>query len=340
MVRSNLTTMFELGVEDKARIDAYSERLREALFTVVGAALGDLAPAEVSYGSGEAGFAMNRRQFTPEGVRIGVNPQGPVDHSVPVLRVTSGGKLKAVLFAYACHNTTLTGQNYEISGDYAGFAQADLERSAPGATALFVMLCGGDQNPEPRGTAALAEQHGGELAAAVRSVLDSKMFRVEGPIRAAYENTELDFAFHTRETFEAQLSSQNKAEVRRAQAMLAAYDDRHPVRRTLYPVQAIRFTKGPTILGLGGEVVVDYDLRVKREYAGPLIVAGYCNDVMCYIPSKRVLGEGGYEAVDSMIYYGQPGPFAGDVEERVFAEIGKVMKRVGATRTSGKSRHE
>jgi len=76
-------------------------------------------------------------------------------------------------------------------------------------------------------------------------------------------------------------------------------------------------------------VVVDYDLRVKREYGGPLIVAGYSNDVMCYIPSKRVLGEGGYEAVDSMIYYGQPGPFADDVEERIFAEIAKVMKRVG-----------
>ena len=337
MVRSNLTTMFELGVEDRARIDAYSERLREALFAVVRAALGDLTPAEVSYGSGEAGFAMNRRQFTPEGVRIGVNPQGPTDHSVPVLRVTSGGKLKAVLFAYACHNTTMTGQNYEIAGDYAGFAQADLEKSAPGATALFVMLCGGDQNPEPRGTAALAEQHGEELAAAVRRVLDSSMSRVEGPIRAAYENTELDFAFHTRETFEAELSSKNKAEVRRAQAMLTAYDERHPVRRTFYPVQAIRFAKGPTILGLGGEVVVDYDLRVKREYAGPLIVAGYCNDVMCYLPSKRVLGEGGYEAVDSMIYYGQPGPFAGDVEERVFDEIGKVMKRVGAKTAKARS---
>jgi hypothetical protein len=129
--------------------------------------------------------------------------------------------------------------------------------------------------------------------------------------------------------FEAQLKSTRQAEVRRAEAMLKAYDERHPVRTTPYPVQAIRFENGPAILALGGEVVVDYDLRVKREYAGPLIVAGYSNDVMCYIPSKRVLGEGGYEAVDSMIYYGQPGPFADDVEERIFTEIAKVMKRVG-----------
>ena len=99
VVRSNLVTMFDLSPEELERIREYGDRLREALYVVAGAALGDLSPAEISYGSGETGFAMNRRQFTDKGVRIGVNPQGPVDHSVPVLRVMSKGKLKAVLFA-------------------------------------------------------------------------------------------------------------------------------------------------------------------------------------------------------------------------------------------------
>jgi hypothetical protein len=329
VVRSNLMTMFDLSPEDKDRIQAYGSRLSEALFQVVGGALGDLVPADLAFGSGETGFAINRRQPAPQGVKIGVNPSGPVDRAVPVIRVMSGGKVKAVLFGYACHNTTMTGQNYQISGDYAGFAQQELEKSLAGATALFIMLCGGDQNPEPRGTPDLAEKHGEELALEVKRVLDSPMTKVEGPIRTAFDVTELQFAPHTRETFEAQLKSTRAAEVRRAEAMLKAYDERRPVRTTPYPVQAIRFAKGPAILALGGEVVVDYDLRVKREYAGPLIVAGYSNDVMCYIPSKRVLGEGGYEAVDSMIYYGQPGPFADDVEERIFTEIGKTLKRVG-----------
>jgi hypothetical protein len=60
------------------------------------------------------------------------------------------------------------------------------------------------------------------------------------------------------------------------------------------------------------------------------VVAGYCNDVACYIPSLRVLREGGYEPVDSMIYYAQPGPLAENVEDRVFDAIRKVMNRVGA----------
>jgi neutral ceramidase len=113
--------------------------------------------------------------------------------------------------------------------------------------------------------------------------------------------------------------------------MLAAYDQRKPIRQVPYPVQAVRFNQDLAFLALGGEVVVDYSLRAKREFAGEnLVVAGYCNDVMCYIPSQRVLREGGYEPVESMIYYGMPGPFADTVEEQVFQSARKVLKRVGA----------
>ena len=108
------------------------------------------------------------------------------------------------------------------------------------------------------------------------------------------------------------------------------YDAGRPIRYAPYPVQALRFDKSLTIVALGGEVVVDYALRIKREYAKEhIIVAGYSNDVMCYIPSLRVLKEGGYEAVDSMMYYGQPGPFDETVEEKVMAAVKKTLKRVG-----------
>nr|HPG89491.1 hypothetical protein [Hyphomicrobium sp.] len=70
------------------------------------------------------------------GYQIGENPQGPVDHTVPVLAARAeDGRLLAVLFGYACHNTTTA--IYEINGDYAGFAQLALEQQHPGATALF-----------------------------------------------------------------------------------------------------------------------------------------------------------------------------------------------------------
>jgi len=330
-VRKNLAVLYDFSEDDRRRVDAYGAELVDHLVEVVGRALEDLAPARLSVGHGAVGFAVNRREPTPEGVKIGVNPAGPVDHDVPVLKVTAkDGTLRAVLFGYACHNTTLGGDFYQIGGDYAGYAQADLEKAHPGATALFVMLCGGDQNPNPRGTLDLALQHGRALAVEVGRVLTSNPRPVRPPIRTALDVVSLDFAPHTRAVFEEEAKSEDRFRQRRARLMLAAYDAGQPVRQTPYPVQAVRFGGDLTLLALAGEPVVDYTLRLKRELPGAnLIVAGYCHDVMCYIPSRRVLQEGGYEAVDNTIYYGQPGPFTETVEDAITAAVRRVTEAVG-----------
>jgi neutral ceramidase len=330
-VRQNLAVLYDFGEDDRRRVDAYGAALAERLVEVVGAALANLASARLSFGHGSVGFAVNRREFTSDGVKIGVNPTGPVDHDVPVLKVAGeDGSLRAVLFGYACHNTTLGADFYRLGGDYAGYAQAELEEKHPGATALFVMLCGGDQNPNPRGTLDLARQHGHALAAEIGRILAAEGQPVRPPIRAALDLASLDFAPHTRATFEQEAASPDRFRQRRARLMLAAYDEGRPVRSTPYPVQAIRFGRELTLLALAGETVVDYALRLKREFPGEnLIVAGYCHDVMCYIPSRRVLQEGGYEAGDNTIYYGQPGPFTETVEDRVMAAVHEVATRVG-----------
>jgi neutral ceramidase len=331
LIRHNLEIMFELSPQDSQVVTDYAAALTERLVMVVGAALKDLAPANLWFGNGRAMFAINRRENTPKGVIIGENPTGPTDADVPVLKVTApDGRLRAVLFGYACHNTTLTGQFYRISGDYAGFAQIAIEEANPGATALFVMLCGADQNPHPRSTLDLAHQHGAALSAEVNRVLAEKLTRVRGTTRAAFQVTELGFAPQSRDGFQARLQESNVHRVRHAKAMLRLYDDGNPIRRYPYPVQAIQFGKDLTFVALGGEVVVDYALRIKREFGSKgIIVAGYSNDVMSYIPSLRVLKEGGYEADQSMIYYGLPGPYDGEVEDHIMTTVGQVMKRVG-----------
>ncbi len=98
-----------------------------------------------------------------------------------------------------------------------------------------------------------------------------------------------------------------------------------------YPVEVWRLGDGPTWIFLGGEVVVDYALRLKRNLGGSRTwVSGYCNDVMAYIPSRRVLEEGGYEGGGAMVYYGQPAPWSEQVEEEIVAA---VRDGVAATRT-------
>jgi hypothetical protein len=331
VIRSNLSVMYNLDEHNGRVLVEYGQKLTDDLVNVIGAAIGDLAPASVEFGTGSAGFAANRRAFTPAGVRIGVNPEGAVDHSVPVLRVAkSDGKLRAVLFGYACHNTTLTGEHYVISGDYAGQAQLELEKAHPGTSAMFLMLCGADQNPNPRGQLEHVQQHGGALAREVTRVLGGALEPVRGRVRAAFQLVNLPLRLHTRDMFESMQSDKDVYRQRLAKMMLKAYDDRRPVRTVPYPVQALRLGDNMGIVALGGEVVVGYALWTKSTWPKrSLIVAGYSNDVMSYIPTAKILEEGGYEAVQSQVYYGQPTPYQPEVEAIVQKAIRDVMKRVG-----------
>ena len=332
IVDGNLHTMLDLTDGDRKTVHEYTEKLKDQLVEVIGRALADLKPAQLAVGHGTAGFAINRRVRGQNGAFvIGQNPEGPIDRDVPVLRILSpDGKLRAALFGYTCHNTTLGGDIYEVHGDYAGFAQESFEREHPGAMGLFYILCGGDQNPNPRGKFENAQQYGKQLAEAVSAVIAGKMVELQGPLRSSLRMTELNFEPHTRDQFEAELKDPVGAKARRAQFQLALYDQGRPMRSVLYPVQAIRFGKLWTLVALGGEVVIDYQIRVKKEFPGEdTTVAGYSNDVMCYIPSLRVLKEGGYEADSSMIYYGKPGKWTEEVEERIMGTVKKVMADVG-----------
>jgi neutral ceramidase len=327
----NLRVMFDFDEKELDRAKGYSRKLTDDLTAVAGEALKNMMPARLSWGQGTADFAINRRETTATGVKIGVNPNGPVDHTVPVLRVIGAdGALRAVLFGYACHNTTTGGDFYQVNGDYAGAAELELEKAHPGTIALFMILCGADQNPNPRGTVEFADQYGRTLATEVERTLVGTLKEIRSPLRTAYRTIDLEFAPHTREQFQTESKNPDKYRQRRAQLMLDAYDQGKPVRRLPYPMQVIRFNDDFTLLALGGEVMVDYSLRAKREFpAENLVVAGYCNDVSGYIPSQRVLREGGYEAAESMIYYGQPGPLADNVEEVVFQCVRDLISQVG-----------
>jgi hypothetical protein len=308
-----------------ADVKRYTAEMEDRVVECVGKALKELRPARLAFGHSRTDFAGNRRlQF---------NPNGPVDHDVPVLRVEDEkGALRAVVFGYACHNTTLGGDMYQFHADYAGFARDSLEKSLPGTAAMYVAGCGADANPKPRGTVDLARQHGEALARAVREALRSTLEPVNGPLTCAFGEAMLEFApVPDRTGWQAKLSDQNVYVRSWAKLMLETLDrdgklpDRYPC-----PVQVWRFGKDLTLVAIGGETVVDYALRLKKEL-GPerLWVAGYSNDVFAYIPSRRVLMEGGYEGADAMIGYGQPGPFGAGVEEIIVEKIADLMRATG-----------
>jgi hypothetical protein len=317
--------IYAMQPHDEEVVRQYTARLIDQVVGAVGTAVRNLVPAEVSFAQGFAGFAVNRRRAV-----MSRSLPGPVDHDVPVLAVKGNdGRLRAIVFGYACHNTVLA--DYVINGDYAGFAQEILEREHAGATAMFVEDCGADANPLPRRSVELARTYGEILAAAVDEVVRGKMRPQSGPVRAAFQLVDIPFQTPpSREELQGQLDDKNAGIVRHARYMLGIYEkqgklpDHYP-----YPIQVWQFGPGLKWIILGGEVVVDYSLRLKQEYGwDDTWVAGYSNDVFAYIPSLRVLKEGGYEGATAMIGYGQPGPFAPPVEEVIVKQVADLVHRM------------
>ncbi|MDQ3011477.1 MAG: neutral/alkaline non-lysosomal ceramidase N-terminal domain-containing protein, partial [Acidobacteriota bacterium] len=282
----SLAGAYDLDAEQSAAVDAYTRQLKDKLLKVIGEAIKDLSPAKLSFGRGTAQFAMNRREKKPDGtIAIGVNREGVTDREVPVLKVESAdGKLRGILFGYACHNTTLTGEFYQLSGDYSGFAQEAVERAHPGALALFVMGCGADINPYPRSKLEIAQQHGDELAKSVEQVLTGAMSSVSGQLKSILGSVMIPLApMPTKVEWQARLKDQNAFRRRHAERWLAKLErDGKVMSEYPYTVQIVQLGD-LKLAALAGEVVTDYSLRLKKELGGNTWVAGYSNDLCSYI---------------------------------------------------------
>lgn len=286
----------------REHVEEYGKMLEDQIVELVGEALQSLEPARIYAENGLARFAVNRRN-NPEGRLHELSElAGPSDHSVPVLKVeNSAGELIAVAFGYACHPTVLS--FYKWSGDYPGFAQIELEKTYPGATALFFQGAGADQNPLPRRTVPLAEQYGKELTAAVKRVLSEEMRPLAASLSTAYTEVELHFANPPTEERLLEIAKGNsdypEEEIRTAQSLLDDLEQGESLMTSYpYPLQVWLLGDQP-IMSLGGELLVDYAIALKRIFGQHTFVLGYSNDYMGYIPSARVLEEGGYEAARS-----------------------------------------
>ena len=315
----SLTHMLDMKVEDWQQVIANQKWLDARVTEAIDSAMADLKPARLATSVGNCGFASNRRP--PIGT-------GPIDHEVPVLRVLSadGSQLRGVIFGYACHNTVLG--FYQWCGDYAGFAQLYLEERHPGATALFFSGCGADQNPLPRRKVELAEQYGRMLALSVDKVLATEMSLVSGAVSTRFREIPLEFSvIPPRDELLKTAETTDRYQHTRAKLFLKDIDAGKPLSPTYpYPVQVWKLGD-VTWVALGGEVVVDYSLRLKRELGqGQTWVTGYANDVMAYIPSERVLTEGGYEGDTSMIVYMQPSKWKTGLEDQIVKTVQDLAK--------------
>jgi lysophospholipase L1-like esterase len=319
MLAGVLPNLFGMDIpaEHQAGIERYTRELTDALEQVALEALANRRPSRMAWGVGSVGFAANRRKF----------PMRPVDHALPVLRITDlDGNIAALLTSYACHCTTIGID--QIHGDWAGCAQEALEREFPGAIALTAIGCGADQNPSPRSKPELAVAHGGALAAEAARVARSRLLPLSKAPEGRAEAIELAFdTLPTRGELQLTAGSSSAAVAYHARKNLARIEGGEALPQTLpYFVQTWTFGEDLAMVFLPGEVVVDYSLRIKREFDHRrLWVNGYSNDVPAYIPSKRILEEGGYEGGGAMVYYDRPTRFAPDVESRILSAVHRLL---------------
>lgn len=321
-VRPDKVPFFEIPAEYAAKIGPYVSGLVEKMVAVGDAALDSLQPVTLTIREAKADFARNRRRI-----------EGPRDPDVPVLEVTrSDQKPLALVFGYACHNLTLPPSFCQYHGDYAGVAQRHLKEALPGATALFLAGAGADQDPFPRGAPEWAEQHGRALGLAVQRSFENLGRAVSGPLSVGFREVLLDFApVQAMETLERDLQSEDLSLRRKAAFLLSALREKRPLPLSYpCPVQVLHLGNELLLIALGGEPTVEYALQFKAKFAGPLVwVAGYCNDMFGYVPTRRIQREGGYEGRRAMLWSALPGPFTETVEERV---VEAVRRLVGETK--------
>jgi hypothetical protein len=316
---------------DMQRTIAYTRRLQDQIVEVVEKASANLEPATIRWGSGVVHFVMNRREWTPSGVKLGANPRGLADRSVPVLRVDApDGKPRAVVFGAAVHNTTLRPQHNKICGDYAGYAQAFVEERYKGTRALFMLGCAGDADPYPHGSYELAREHGAALGKEVCRVLESKLQPVRGPLRVSLAEVDLPLQpFPPQDELEKRLARKGSLDAWIAQEMLEVLrrGDKPP-RHYRCPQAVWQFSADLTLVALSGEVVVDY-VPLLESALGPnrLWIAAYSNDVFGYVPSARILREGGYETRG--LYAGGIGLFDPKAQDVLVEAVRKLAREVG-----------
>lgn len=309
--------------EEQMHIDRYTREFIDKVVAVADAALDDRKPAALSWAQGTAAFAGNRR-----------TKGGPVDNDVPVLKVTgANGELRAILANYACHCTTLSHEPNQICGDWAGYAQEYLEKEHPGVVAMTIIGCGGDANPFPRGSVDFAKQHGQEITKAVDDLLAQPFKPLDKKLECRAKRISLSFdTLPTREEWERRAALKGPNDypiVYHAKKNLARLDRGEKLPKELpYMVEEWNFGDEMAMVFLCGEVVVDYSLRLKSEYdKSRLWINGYSNEVPCYIPSKRILKEGGYEGGGAMVYYDLPTRLADSTEERIVAAVHDVVPK-------------
>jgi hypothetical protein len=317
----------------------YVEGLLPHIVDAVAQAQGNLEAATLTVGSGESTVGVHNRR----------TPGDVTDPAVGLLRVDdSEGKTLAVVVNYTCHPTTLTFDNRRITADYPGLVVDRIEAEC-GGVALFLMGAIGDVGPTVRGEESLATVGNG-VADAALAALPSLAANALTRIRVASEVLALpllplpsrDEWLTLRASYEsAALTAERSANLASAKAQWAMV---HWTERMFEQMQDDTLSSTVeaeiqmlrlgdlVIVGVPGEFFVELGLQIKEKLqkAGvqQVMIVGFANGNVGYIPARRAYPKGGYEIADAYRYYGYPAAIAPEGGEEIVhtaSEMGRDL---------------
>lgn len=318
-----------LTTEEQAAVDRHADRVRDGILKSIAYAMKSRRPARLEIASSTADFAVNRRVLK-NGLWTGFGRQddGPVDRRVQIMRaVTKDGKLLGAAFMYACHCTTLGPDFNKVSADWAGLAASDLEKKHADAVFLPVIGCGADANPEPRKGYEDALHHAAEMVNSIQVALTGTWANLPQFPIAHFGYAGLAPERPNRAELEAATSDKDITRRRWAETMLTTLKKMGRLPETYPdPIHTWSFGKELLWVFMGGEVVVDYQLRLEKNLpADKVWVAAYSDDVFAYVASERMRAEGGYEVDFSMLFYNQPGRWQSGTEDLIERRIQEIL---------------
>lgn len=292
---------------------AYDPRIVDVMSTSVAAAVKEAVAAaqtaSIGFGEGRAdGFTHNRRwEYDAAGEKPVVDPV------VWVLRVdTSEMKPAALLVNFATHPTILGADNMQISAEWPGALQGELERAFPGVVALYTNGAEGDQAPDGgKGETDFDKMTDfgarlGRLVADIARGIETKPDVTIGFKRVKADLPELTFPESAAKKYASYLEAAKTSLPRAAE------------------IQAFRIGR-TALVGLPGEPIMAVGHAVQDRVNGQgydkAVVVGLANDYIGYIVNEREYAHGGYE-VESRSYYGAGlGAFIAEQAANVVREL-------------------
>lgn len=273
---------------------SYVDAMLAAAARAAATAVSDLAPAMLHVGSAPVDIGMNRRERTPEGeIILGVNPEGQRLAEATVWLLVRALARDIVLFSIPIHGTTLGPENLLFSSEWMGAAVRDLEAHDPDLAAVFLQGCAGDQNPyREQRSFEQVDAHGRAAAEAVRAAIASAR-EIEGtPLRNVAADA--DLPLEDGETAPC-------------------------------AVHGLRVGEA-VVLGVGGEAFVEYALYAQQQArAESIMVLGYTDGSVGYLPTQAAFAEGGYE-VTANRYFAVGRPWAPRVERVLKSAMDEVLE--------------